>query len=386
MGIRGMKALLAMSLAGTIGAAGCSSDSGSAAVKSGASVPGVQRVEMTTISRAAVDADGVAWILGVRDQRLTLVAIRPSQVGETSADLGPANRFGSIGMALVADGAHGVVVGAVHCASSDDDPEVCTDPVLDTTEHVVDGNTIRSSQWAMPAPVTHPDAVSLAGRGPGSLALRSGDVIVSKASTIIAGPTDASRVCLDDGVFTSVEDLSESASAPSTVPSDGTPIDARLSQLVDGKWQPIAGSEISHAWATGHTMDFRCGAHGIELAYEGQPASKIWDGTVWQERRATSTSWMTYDAPPSMTIAPTLARDGLTGIDQQGNIVLVDSATGVVRSHVSPPSSIDRWWESTEKGVRTGVLAVGTGDPATVVSCPSGNGTSTRCDTWVADR
>ena len=379
MGTKGMKAIVSMGLAAAIGAAGCSSRSGSAV---DTSVPGMRRAEMTSVSRAAVGADGVAWILGVRDQHLVLVAIRPSRVGEASADLGPATRFGSIGVALVADGAHGVVVGAVHCASSDDDPEVCDDPVLETTEHALDGNTITSSKWAKPAPVTHPEAVVLAGRGPGSLALRSGNVIVSKASTITAGPTDASRVCLDDGVFTSVEDRSESASTPSTVPSDGTPIDARLSQLVDGKWQPIAGSEISYPWSTGHTMDFRCGMHGIELADEGQPASKIWDGTAWQERRATSTSWKAYDAPPSMTIAPTVARAGLTGIDQRGNIVLVDSATGRVRTRVSPPTTIDRWWERTAKGVRTGILAVGTGDPATLVSCPSGDGTSTRCDIW----
>ncbi len=343
----------------------------------------IRRSEPSLVTEAAVDPAGTVWILGQRDGNLVLSAHPLGETGATSTDLGPTARYGSIGIVLVADDRSGVVVGTVRCASGEGDPEVCGDAQLTTEHFTLDDDRITTAPWTDPAPVSEPTAVSVAGRGPGALAFRSGEVIVTTDGAVPAGPEPSSRVCVQDGNFVAVESVGDDEPATPEMPETGDSVVARLHHYEGGDWRVIEGSETSFAWHAEQVQDFRCGPDGVEIAEEGQPARSFWDGTSWHETGAEPVSWLTYDAPPEMTVIPEVDRLGIVGLNADGNLVRIDSMSGEVLAEVEPPVEIDHWWNQPGDGVRLGVLALGEVDGSIVAaSCPVRGATLQKCDIW----
>ncbi len=131
--MQGVRTIVSLVMFGLV-VAGCGSTTGTATNAADDAGTRVRESEPLLVTEATVDPVGTVWLLGQRDGNLVLSARPLGEDTETSTDLGPMARFGSIGMLLVADDTDGVVVGTVRCASGGGDPEVCGDANL-TTDH-----------------------------------------------------------------------------------------------------------------------------------------------------------------------------------------------------------------------------------------------------------
>jgi len=360
--------------------AGCGSEAADR-IESGRSTPegGEQSLEVDGLTDVAVDGAGMVWLLESVGDRQVVRAVDSTGATRT-VELGGAwtsmpDTFRP-SMAVADDG---VVVAELRCGV-EPATERCSEPTLVTHQVSVEDDHLVAGEWVAPVEVTVPEAVQALG-GDGRLAFRVGTTVVDASGSLDTGAPVTACPAADGWVGVVVDD--GVAGGPGSIDTS-TIGEAALALTVerwgDGSWHRVPGSDVSVAWSVERPVDVRCGRSGPVVATDGQVADLAWDGTGWARNEPVEIAW--WSGAGGGSLVPTEASGSVTGIDDAGDLIQVDVATGedIVRTAV--PRAVEVGLSEAGDRPLVGRFAAGR---SVAVACLS-PATGSSCHVWRMSR
>ena len=243
-----------------------------------------------------------------------------------------------------------------------------------------DGDIVEN-EWKAPAPVLDPTAVTVGASVDGPLTFTSGATVVSEAGSITLDHAERSTVCAtSDGLYAFRTVEGDAAGTPDLDSVDlASPIPAALDRLVDGRWEPVSGSETTYRQDDSWSVDTSCGSRGPEIRAASSPALQWWDGDTWVAGTEEGVAWWLWSDDPPIELEPTIGRSSMTGIDRSGRLVAQSLADGEITMTAELPAGVGRFWETTEGAPPTGSFATNGKD---AVVCRADASSDRPCDIW----